>query len=197
MVGAGGTVYAFGDARWLGNAAVPAGGTAVDLEPTPSGNGYWVVDGRGAVSPFGDAARLGSARPAALAAGETVTSLSATPTGRGYWIFTTRGRVVPFGDAGVYGDMAKVALNGPVLDSIPTPTGRGYYMVASDGGIFAFGDAHFAGSMGGQEAQRPGPVARPRRATAPATGSWPPTAASSPSTRRSGARWAARSSTGR
>jgi ribosomal protein L24E len=44
--------------------------------------------------------------------------------------------------------MAKVTLNGPVLDSIPTPSGNGYYMVASDGGIFAFGDAHFAGSMG-------------------------------------------------
>jgi ribosomal protein L24E len=51
--------------------------------------------------------------------------------------------------------MAKVALNGPVLDSIPTPTGRGYYMVASDGGIFAFGDARFAGSMGGRKLNAP------------------------------------------
>ena len=60
--------------------------------------------------------------------------------------------------------MASVALNGPVLDSIPTPTGNGYYMVAADGGIFTFGDASFSGSMGGK-AQRPGPVAssRPRR----------------------------------
>src|SRR5581483_5435205 len=154
MVGAGGTVYAFGDARWLGNATVPAGVEAVDLEPTPSGGGYWVVDGRGTVSPFGDAPRLGSLA-GGLAPGETVTSLSATPTGRGYWVFTTRGRVVPFGDAVSYGDMAKVALNGPVLDSIPTPTGHGYYMVASDGGIFAFGDAGFAGSMGGKKLNAP------------------------------------------
>jgi hypothetical protein len=154
MVGAGGTVYAFGDARWLGNAAVPAGVDAVDLEPTPSGDGYWVVDGRGTVSAFGDAPRLGSLA-GGLAPRETVTSLSATPTGRGYWLFTTRGRVVPFGDAVSYGDMAKVALNGPVLDSIPTPTGRGYYMVASDGGIFAFGDARFAGSMGGKSLNAP------------------------------------------
>ncbi|MDQ1503128.1 MAG: trimeric autotransporter adhesin, partial [Actinomycetota bacterium] len=150
MVGAGGTVYAFGDAPWLGNAAVPAGASAVDLEPTPTGKGYWVVDGRGTVTPFGDAPRLGSVS-GGLAAGETVTSLSATPTGRGYWIFTTRGRVLPFGDAVSYGDMAKVPLNGPVLDSIPTTTGRGYYMVAGDGGIFAFGDAHFQGSMGGKK----------------------------------------------
>ncbi|TMK52507.1 MAG: hypothetical protein E6G66_03850 [Actinobacteria bacterium] len=154
MVGAGGTVYAFGDAHWLGNATVPAGVGAVDLEPTPSGNGYWIVDGRGTVSPFGDALRLGSVS-GGLAAGETVTSLSATPTGRGYWIFTTRGRVVPFGDAGSFGDMAAVRLNGPVLDSIPTPTGRGYYMVAGDGGIFAFGDARFYGSMGGNRLNAP------------------------------------------
>jgi hypothetical protein len=154
MVGAGGTVYAFGDARWLGNGTVPAGVNAVDLEPTPSRAGYWVVDGRGTVASFGDAARLGSIN-GGLGKGETVTSLSATPSGRGYWIFTTRGRVVPFGDAVSYGDMAKVALNGPVLDSIPTPSGRGYYMVAGDGGIFAFGDARFYGSMGNTKLNAP------------------------------------------
>src|SRR5207253_9259384 len=54
-----------------------------------------------------------------------------------------------------YGDMAKVTLNGPVLDSIPPPTGHGYYMVASDGGIFAFGDAVFRGSMGGKRLNAP------------------------------------------
>ena len=155
MVSGGGTVYAFGDARWLGNAAAPAGADAVDLEPTPSGAGYWVVDERGAVSPFGDAARVGSVNAGGLAAKERVTSLSATPSGKGYWIFTTRGRVLPFGDAVSYGDMAKVALNGPVLDSIPTPSGRGYYMVAGDGGIFAFGDAGFYGSMGGKKLNAP------------------------------------------
>jgi hypothetical protein len=154
MVGAGGTVYAFGDARWLGNGTVPTGVNAVDLEPTPSKAGYWVVDGRGTVSSFGDAARLGSIN-GGLAKGETVTSLSATPSGGGYWIFTTRGRVVPFGDAVSYGDMAQVALNGPVLDSIPTPSGQGYYMVASDGGIFAFGDARFYGSMGNTRLNAP------------------------------------------
>ncbi|HEV7861109.1 MAG TPA: hypothetical protein VGR20_00355 [Acidimicrobiia bacterium] len=154
MVGAGGTAYAFGDARWLGNATVPSGVAAVDLEPTPTGAGYWIVDGRGTVSPFGDATRLGSVTTA-LGTGETVTSLSATPTGKGYWVFTTRGRVLPFGDARSFGDMAAVPLNGPVLDSIPTPSGRGYYMVASDGGIFAFGDARFYGSMGNRKLNAP------------------------------------------
>jgi ribosomal protein L24E len=51
--------------------------------------------------------------------------------------------------------MSKVALNGPVLDSIPTPSGRGYYMVAADGGIFTFGDAVFLGSMGDKPLNKP------------------------------------------
>src|SRR5204862_543158 len=116
-----------------------------DPEPTPSGNGYWVLDDRGAVDAFGDAPGFGGMPAAVLGSGELPTSLSATPTGQGYWIFTNRGRAVSFGDARFLGDVSTLALNGPVLDSVATPTGQGYYMVASDGGIFAFGDARFAG----------------------------------------------------
>src|SRR5207237_7274854 len=94
----------------------------------------------------GDARYLGGVGGGVLARGEKVTSMSTTATGAGYWIFTTRGRVIPFGDARFYGDMSKVALNGPVLDSIPTPSVLGYYMVAADGRIFAVGDARLAGS---------------------------------------------------
>ena len=155
MVGSDGAVYAFGDAGPYGGAAPAPGTTAVDLEPTPSGRGYWIVTSTGAVTTRGDAAPFGQPAAGSLARGETVTSLSATPTGQGYWIFTSRGRVLPFGDAAFFGDMSKVALNGPVLDSIPTPSGQGYYMVASDGGIFAFGDARFYGSMGGARLNAP------------------------------------------
>ena len=147
MVGSGGTVYAFGEARHLGDVPLPSEVPAVDLEQNPMGDGYWVVDRRGGVHIFGSALGFGSAA-GQLAAGERATSLSATPTGAGYWIFTDRGRAFPFGDATFLGDLTDVALNGPVLDSVPTPTGLGYYMVASDGGVFTFGDATFAGSTG-------------------------------------------------
>src|SRR5205085_2057425 len=103
----------------------------------------------------GDARYLGGVPAGALAKGEKVTSMSTTRTGAGYWLFTTRGRALPFGDARFYGDMAKVALNGPVLDSIPTPSGNGYYMVASDGGIFNFSDRAFLGSLGAHPPARP------------------------------------------
>ncbi|MCA1842297.1 MAG: Ig-like domain-containing protein, partial [Actinobacteria bacterium] len=154
MVGSTGAVYAFGDAKALGNAAVGTA-TAVDLEPTPSGNGYWIVDDLGRVSTFGDAVHRGNVDRAALVPGEKITSLSTTRDGGGYWIFTNRGRVLTFGNAPFLGDVSNLALNGPVLDSIVTPSGNGYYMVASDGGIFAFGNAYFYGSMGGQPLNAP------------------------------------------
>jgi hypothetical protein len=155
MAGADGRVYPFGAAQSMGDAPPAAGTTTVRIEPTPARDGYWVADSAGNVAARGAAPPLGSVGAGQLAPGERVTSLSATPTGKGYWIFTNRGRVITFGDAVSYGDMAKVALNGPVLDSIPTPSGRGYYMVASDGGIFAFGDGVFRGSMGGRRLNAP------------------------------------------
>ena len=61
MVGRSGDVYAFGAAGWFGNA--PAGAAdAVDLEPTPSRQGYWIVDSAGHVYAFGDAIYAGERR---------------------------------------------------------------------------------------------------------------------------------------
>ena len=146
MVGSDGKVFPFGDAAHLGDPS-PSAHPVVDLEPTPAGDGYWVVDNVGHVFGY-NAKHLGNADLAKLSPGEKVTSLSATPSGAGYWLFTSRGRVLTFGDAVHDGDMSATVLNGPVLDSIPTPSGHGYYMVGSDGGVFAFGDAVFRGSMG-------------------------------------------------
>ena len=79
----------------------------------------------------------------------------------------------------------------------PTPA-PGYWQVASDGGVFTFGAAGFYGSTGSMQAQqarrRHGGDARRQRAT----GSWPATAACSPSaTPASTARPAASCSTNR
>lgn len=127
MVTTDGIAHPFGSAAWMGHAPTP---NAVDLEPTPTGRGYWVVDQQGRVYAFGDATYLGGSP--ALSRDETVTSLSRAASGRGYWLFTTRGRVLPYGDAAFHGDMSNARLNGPVLDSIPTRSGNGYDLVASD-----------------------------------------------------------------
>jgi hypothetical protein len=143
MVGADGSVHAFGNAHFFGRASTSA---VTHLEPTASLGGYWIVNATGRVFAFGNAHSYGNA--GALPAGETVISLSATPTAKGYWLFTSRGRVLRFGDAGFFGDLAGTRLNGPVVGSVASPSGRGYYMVAADGGVFTFGDARFHGSMG-------------------------------------------------
>jgi hypothetical protein len=156
LVTADGEVHAFGDAKHHGDPHGTLGrATAVHLEPSPGGNGYWILDSTGRVHAYGDAAPLGDATVVSLAAGEMPASLSATPTGQGYWIFTSRGRVLTFGDAGFHGDMSKTKLNGSVLGSVATPSGKGYYMVASDGGIFTFGDAAFHGSTGNLRLNQP------------------------------------------
>jgi hypothetical protein len=147
MIGADGGVYNFGTLA-LGSHYT----TAVDIESTPSGGGYWILNDKGEVFTKGDAGHLGNA---GLAAGEKAVSLSSTPSGNGYWIFTDRGRVIAKGGAQHKGDMAGKPLASPVLDSVATPSGNGYYMVAGDGGIFTFGDAQFAGSMGGKHLNKP------------------------------------------
>ncbi len=155
MLGEDGKVFAFGDAKVMGDAVGRmSGAKAVHIEPTPNYGGYWINDDRGNVYAFGNAAHLGNV-PGGLQAGERVTSLSATPSGAGYWLFTSKGRVFTFGDAGKFGDLGHLTLNGAIQSSIPTPSGKGYFMVGSDGGVFAFGDAVFRGSMGATKLNQP------------------------------------------
>src|SRR5205807_2883810 len=56
MLGNDGKVFAFGDAKSMGDAAsaLPAGTKAMHIEPTPTANGYWIVNEDGAVYAFGD-----------------------------------------------------------------------------------------------------------------------------------------------
>ena len=154
----------------------------VGMASTPDGNGYWIADAAGEVRTEGDAGFYGSMAGQALNA--PIAHIVATPDGHGYWLVASDGGTFAFGDAPFYGSMAGYALNRPIVDIAPTPDGRGYWLVASDGGIFAFGDAVFHGSMGGTPLNAPvvGMAADPSPA---ATGWWHPTAASSPSMRRS------------
>jgi hypothetical protein len=158
MLGADGKVWGFGDAKVLGDVVgrMPAGASAVHIEPTPDYGGYWINDDRGGVYAFGNAAPLGGINSSVLQAGEKVVSLSATPTGQGFWLFTTKGRVFAKGvGADNFGDLANTKLNGAVQSSVATPTGKGYYMVGSDGGVFTFGDAKFHGSTGNVKLNKP------------------------------------------
>jgi hypothetical protein len=149
MLGANGSVYAFGAAPRFASVPRPT----VAIAARADGTGYWTTDSAGNVSGFGTASNHGG-HPA-LREGETVSTISSTPSGNGYWLFTNRGRAFAYGDAHFYGDMSGATLNGPVVASVATPTGHGYYMVGSDGGVFNFGDARFYGSTGAMHLNRP------------------------------------------
>jgi hypothetical protein len=130
---------------------------AIDVDVTPKGDGFRVLDGAGEVFDEGVPypPHLGNLDRSRLAAGERAVALMTTPTNRGYWIVTDRGRVQAFGDAVMRGDVHAIALHAPIVGATASPTGKGYWLAASDGGVFAFGDARFRGSMGGHRLNEP------------------------------------------
>ncbi len=90
------------------------------IAPTPSGNGYWIVNAAGAVYTFGDAEYLGgpntsNTAPAGqppkwtgapnLPAGETCVSIAAHPSAQGYWVESSAGDVYSYGAAGWHGNL--------------------------------------------------------------------------------------------
>jgi hypothetical protein len=152
-------VFAFGDAPFLGSATGRLSAPAVQLEPTPSGRGYWIVSAGGEVVPFGDATFLGGTAPPALGAppgpqAVEIAGLATTPTGQGYWLAATDGRVFAFGDAlsrgatpgrAVSGAAGAVKPAAPIVSIAAHPDGRGYWLLAADGDVFAV-DTGFFGS---------------------------------------------------
>jgi hypothetical protein len=145
-------------------------GTCWSMAVTPSGLGYWILNGdTGKIYAFGTAGSYGE--PATKFAGvsrEFVPNfLQIVPThdAKGYWVYESGasglGAVDHFGDAVFFGDTltlaekSHAAFNGSPVGLAATADGKGYWEVRSDGGVFAFGDAKFYGSAGGIHLARP------------------------------------------
>ena len=188
LVQRGGGISPFGTATPQGMpfTNVPAAGVA-----NAGGGGYWVADADGGVFAFG-APFFGSMGGIPLNA--PIVGIAATPDHGGYWLAAADGGVYAFGDAAFYGSVPGVlppgaSLNQPVVGIAGSQDGKGYWLVAADGGVFSFGDAH---SMAPWAA----PISTSQWWAWPgtpwaATGSWPATAASSPSTPPSRVHWEA------
>jgi hypothetical protein len=141
-------------------------GTCWSVALTPSGLGYWILNGdTGAIYPYGTAGFYG--QPATKFAGvgrefvPNMLQIVPTPSAKGYWVYESGlsglGTVDHFGDAGFFGDTTTLVqktggsgFNGRPVGMAATADGKGYWEVRSDGGVFAFGDAKFYGSMGGR-----------------------------------------------
>lgn len=90
-----------------GTVVAPSFGPAADIQPTPSGNGYWILNEDGGVFTYGDAPFFGSIFGTVPKG--TAVAIRCTPTGKGYWILTSSTNqglndgVFAFGDAKFYG----------------------------------------------------------------------------------------------
>lgn len=126
----------------------PKKGGAMDLVPTPSGKGYWVVDSDGAVFAYGDARYYGG--PNTLPAiNAPIVGMAARPQGDGYWIAGSDGGIYAYGKAPYKGSMGGKHLNSPIVGIDAHSSGSGYWLLGADGGIFAFGSAPFHGAPTG------------------------------------------------
>ena len=132
-------LFAFGDARDLGEGRGRLGVEAAGVAMRPDGEGGWVVGVNGALRTFGAARNLGSL--VAEPPGHPIVDICATPTGRGYWMVNAKGRLWSFGDAVRFGSTAKLDLVKPIVAMACTPAGDGYWLVNSNGRVFAFGAA--------------------------------------------------------
>ena len=142
--------------------------------------GYRLVASDGGVFSFGNQQFCGST--GAMHLNQPIVGISTTVDGGGYWLVAADGGIFTFGDAALPRlDRRACASTSPSSAWPPTPTGNGYWLVAADGGIFTFGDAALL-RLHRRHARSTSPSsAWPRRRPATATGSSPPTAASSPS----------------
>jgi hypothetical protein len=123
-------------------------GSWAGMAVAQDGNGFWLVDSRGAVMGCGSMpAPLGGTQNLRLVA--PIVGMAATPDRGGYWLVAADGGIFSFGDAAYYGSMGAKMLNSPIVGMAASADGKGYWLVAADGGIFAFGSARFQGSTGG------------------------------------------------
>ncbi len=153
LVGADGSVQAFGDALYYGDmSGQKLNGPIVSMAPSADGLGYWLLGRDGGIFSFGDAPFFGSTGNLRL--NKPVVGMTATPDGLGYYMDASDGGIFAFGDAQFHGSMGGTPLTKPVVGMSIDPVTGGYWEVAADGGIFSF-NAPFFGSTGAIKLNQP------------------------------------------
>ena len=126
-------MYNFGQATALGSLTLAAGRTAIDIEATSSGCGYWVIDSVGVFHRFGDAGLIPQANLASLVSlydfgiapdcAESVVSVIPSYDGTGAYVFTSIGRVFRPGTAPACPETEEEARPWPWWPSAPWASG--------------------------------------------------------------------------
>ena len=107
------STFPFGDAGSLPAASLPTPAIVAAIGSGTDG-GLRLVDASGGTRVLGDATPVPGAQPA----GGVVTA-AGTPTRAGHWTATRTGRIDANGDAGLFGDLAALPLNAPIVALAP------------------------------------------------------------------------------
>lgn len=112
-------------ARWTASYMFPKQNPIVSMYATPNDDGYWLLDSKGQLYPFGNASqhRFRTARKALC--------------------FEKR-----FCVAQIWREGSLEPLQAPIVGALRTEAGNGTWLFAEDGGVFCFNDAPFYGSLG-------------------------------------------------
>ena len=121
------------DTGWIG----PIAPTSNTVRP----DGYWMVDGSGAVYPFGTVPDQG------FAGWSPAVKIEATPSARGYWVLDATGAVYAYGDAHYRGGASGLGAGEYATSMSRTTTGNGYWIFTNKGRALRFGDAASYGDM--------------------------------------------------
>ena len=110
-----GSVYAFGDAPYLGG---PGHGTVTSAVASPVAKGYWILLSNGEVLSYGNAANLGSPPSGNFNPFDPATSIFTSSDAAGYWVTSALGAVFNFRDSPSLGGGSEVQLNGSIIAGI-------------------------------------------------------------------------------
>ncbi|MBI1388718.1 MAG: hypothetical protein GC154_09760 [bacterium] len=112
----------------------------IEMELTPSRNGYYVLDAEGHVHTFGDALPIGEP---VLGRTEKIVDMEVTSDLTGMYFLTQEGKIYTAGEAVFRGEFV---MDGAVDFELTTDS-QGYYVLYDDGEIAFFGDASDSGTL--------------------------------------------------
>lgn len=134
LVAADGTVYSLGAAPKLASISLSPGQSAVAIDSTSSGQGYWIATNTGDVKAIGDATAVSPSLPSPLPG--AVRAMARSSAGKGFWIAGVDGQVYAAGDAKA-GDWPK-SISAPIVGIARHAYGAGYWLIGEDGAIYDF-----------------------------------------------------------
>jgi subtilase family serine protease len=133
LYGAGGAVFAYGDAKFEGSAAPYHPSQIVGMALKPDNSGYWLVAAAGGVFAF-NAPFEGSMGGHNLP--YPMTGMGSTPAGSGYWLVSDEGGIYSF-NAPFFGSLGNDPPAHPIV-GMTSPLSGGYTLVDRWGTVYPF-----------------------------------------------------------